>query len=164
MFNRDELLGAELKRLAANPGHVALAVDLSADWRLANQLFGDAQAEARVYALHLLRHLAESGDPSWVATAVDRIGATLNAAESWTKGIEHDYVAALAAYLRAVGLDRFIADQAGFYERMHLSERTSLEVQKAFHDSGILVAASPVQIAQVREEFWRFLGKEPPRG
>lgn len=164
MFNRDELIRSELDRLAHDAKHVALAVDLATDWRLATQLFGDDQAESRVYALQLLRHLAETGNPDAVATAVDRIGQTLNAEDKWTKGIEYDYVDSLSVYLRSVGLDRFLADQAAYYDRMHLTERTSVEVQKAVHDSGILKDASPTIVAQVRSEFWRYLGKEPPHG
>lgn len=164
MFNRDELIRAELARLARDPKHVALAVDLATDWQLASKLFGDQQAESRVYALQLLRHLAEAGDLRSVATAVDRIGTTLNTEDPWIKGVEYDYVDALSVYLRSVGTDKFLADQASYYDQMHLTERTSLEVQKAVHDSGILKEASAATLQQVRDEFWHYLGKEPPRG
>lgn len=164
MFNRDELIRTEMERLARDANHVALAIDLATDWRLATELFGSEQAQSRVYALQLLRHLADSGKTDSVATAVDRIGAQLNTETSWTKGIEYDYVDALASYLRAVGLDNFLGDQAAYYDRMHLTERTSVEVQKAVHDSGILNNAPDSVLAQVRREFWSYLGKEPPHG
>jgi len=164
MFNRDELIRTEMARLTRDAGQVALAIDLATDWRLATDLFGDQQAQSRVYALQLLRYLAETGKTDSVALAIDRIGAQLNAEPSWTKGIEYDYVDALASYLRAVGLDNFLADQAAYYDRMHLTERTSVEVQKAVHDSGILNNVPDSVLAQVRKEFWNYLGKEPPHG
>lgn len=164
MFDRDALIRDELSRLARDPAHVALAVELASDWQLATRLFGKQQAEARVYAQAMLRYLAETGAQQHVARAVDRIGAQLNAEGPWTKGIEYDYVDALAVYLRSVGTQQFLADAASYYAQMHLTERTSLEVQRAVYDSGILKDASPETLAQVRQQFWAFLGKEPPRG
>jgi hypothetical protein len=32
------------------------------------------------------------------------------------------------------------------------------------YDSGILRDASPTVLAQVRKDFWNYLGKEPPNG
>ena len=58
MFNRDDLIREEMSRLARDPRHVALATDVATDWQLATQLFGDEQAQARVYSLQLLRHMA----------------------------------------------------------------------------------------------------------
>jgi hypothetical protein len=164
MFNRDELIRAELERVGRNPKHVALAIDLASDWQLASKLLGDEQAPARVYALQLLRHLAEAGDTEAVETVVDRIGTALNTDEPWTKGIQYDYVDALSTYLRAVGIDRFLSDPATYYDRMHLTERTSLEVQKAIYDSGLLKQVSATTLEQVRKGFWLYLGKEAPHG
>jgi hypothetical protein len=164
MFNRDDLIREELARLARDPQHVALAVDVATDWKLATQLFGDDQAQARVYALQLLRHMAETGTLHGVETAVDRIGVAMNAEEPWKKGIEYDYVDALSVYLRSVGVDRFLSEPMTYFDRMHLTERTSVEVQKAMYDSGILRDASPTVLAQMRKDFWNYLGKEPPNG
>lgn len=164
MFNRDDLIREELARLARDPQHVALAVDVATDWKLATQLFGDEQAQARVYALQLLRHMAETGTLHGVETAVDRIGVAMNDQEPWKKGIEYDYVDALSVYLRTVGIDQFLSEPMTYFDRMHLTERTSVEVQKAMYDSGILRDASPTVLAQVRKDFWSYLGKEPPNG
>jgi hypothetical protein len=164
MFNRDELIREEMARLARDPRHVALAIDVATDWQLATQLFGDEQAQARVYSLQLLRHMAETGTLHGVETAVDRIGVAMNAEEPWKKGIEYDYVDALSVYLRSVGIDQFLSEPMTYFDRMHLSERTSVEVQKAMYDSGILRDASPTVLAQVRKDFWSYLGKGPPNG
>jgi hypothetical protein len=145
MFNRDELIRDELARLARDPQHVALAIDVATDWKLATQLFGDEQAQARVYSLQLLRHMAETGALHGVETAVDRIGVAMNDQEPWKKGIEYDYVDALSVYLRSVGIDKFLSEPMTYFDRMHLTERTSVEVQK-------------------RKDFWNYLGKEPPNG
>jgi hypothetical protein len=164
MFNRDELLRSELERVARDPRHVALVVDVASSWRLASELFGEDQAQARVYSLQVLRHRAQTGDIKGVETAVDRIGAELNGEGAWTKGVEHDYVEALAIYLRSVGVEKLLAAPELYYDRMHLSARTSLEVQKAFHDSGILKDVSATSLAQLRKAFASYLGEEPPRG
>jgi hypothetical protein len=164
MFNRDELIRAEMERAARDPKHVALVIDVASSWRLASELFGEDQAQARVYSLQVLHHLADTGDVKGVETAVDRIGAELNAEATWTKGIEHDYVDALAIYLRSIGLEKLIAAPELYYDRMHLSARTSVEVQKAFHDSGILTNASATALAEVRKMFSSYLGEEPPHG
>jgi hypothetical protein len=164
MFNRDELIRDELARLARDPQHVALAIDVATDWKLATQLFGDEQAQARVYSLQLLRHMAETGALHGVETAVDRIGVAMNDQEPWKKGIEYDYVDALSVYLRSVGIDKFLSEPMTYFDRMHLTERTSVEVQKAMYDSGILRDASPTVLAQMRKDFWNYLGKEPPNG
>jgi hypothetical protein len=164
MFNRDDLIREEMSRLARDPRHVALATDVATDWQLATQLFGDEQAQARVYSLQLLRHMAEAGTLGGVETAVDRIGLALNTPDPWKKGIEYDYVDALSVYLRSVGIDKFLSEPMAYFDRMHLTERTSVEVQKAMYDSGILRDASPTVLAQVRKDFWNYLGKEPPNG
>ncbi len=138
MFNRDQLVKNEVEAFIQNPDAVHLALDVVTDYTLAARIYGEDQAFARIHAIRVLRHLAKTGHHSHVEEAVIRLGAKLNEMSVWEKGIDHDYVALLSTYIRAMGLTKILDDPETFLATIGHTPKTSLQIHKAFWDSGIL--------------------------
>lgn len=135
MINRDELRDEIMDRLLTQEGSVQMAVHIAADWEYAQTLFGEEQALARVSAIRLLKRAAERGNALPIEDAMGQVGERMNASDQWEKGIQQDYTALIAAYVNTRGVDAFLADPGRFFEKVGLTERTALEVERGLFDS-----------------------------
>lgn len=138
MFNRTALQEKEYERVVNDPAALALARDVATDVAAAQEIYGDEQALMRTYAVRSLSYAAAHGKPEVVENAVDVIGRKLNVSEKWEKGVQHDYVELAASYVRHLGRQALLADPESVWQRIHLTERTSVEVGRALYDSGVL--------------------------
>ncbi|HEY5959747.1 MAG TPA: hypothetical protein VIV60_24505, partial [Polyangiaceae bacterium] len=121
-----------------DPAALALAVAVATDLEAAKEIYGKEQALMRTYAVGSVSYAAAHGHPEIAVNAVDVLGKKLNESEHWEKGIERDYVDLTASYIRTLGRQTLLADPESVWRRIHLTERTSVEVGRALYDSGVL--------------------------
>jgi hypothetical protein len=157
MINRDEIQAVEFATVARDPAVLALGRSLAIDPALAGRLYGQDQALVRVAAVRTLTHLPRNGRPELVGEAVDALGQKLNGAGIWHKGIEHDYADLLTGHIQAVGKAEILRDPEAFFERIHLSPRIRAQVGQAFFASGFQAAASPEEMARMREAYRHYV-------
>jgi hypothetical protein len=152
MLARDELRGAIMDDLIAEPGYLDLMTHLVVDWRYAESQFGRDQALARVSSIATLKRAAEHGNTAPIETALSEIGGKMNTEQSWEKGIQHDYTDLIAGYINAQDTDKFLENPQRFFELVKMSDRLSNQVATGIYDSKL--RAIPADV--LRERLGRY--------
>lgn len=152
MLGRDELRAQIMDSLLAEPGYLKVVTDVVVDWRYAESLFGSEQALARVSSIEVVKRAAERGDSAPIETAMSKLGDTLNAQQTWEKGIQHDYTDLIAGYINTLDTDKFLDNPQHFFELVKLTERTSNEIAKGLYDSKMRAISKEV----LRERLGRY--------
>lgn len=135
MLARDELRGAIMDDLIAEPGYLDLMTRVVVDWHYAESLFGKDQALARVSSIATLKHAAERGDTAPIETALSGLGGKMNEEQSWEKGMQHDYTDLIAGYINVQDTDKFLQDPQHFFELVKMSDRLSNQIATGIYDS-----------------------------
>jgi hypothetical protein len=152
MLARDELRGAIMDDLIAEPGYLDLMTNVVLDWRYAESLFGRDQALARVSSIATLKHAAERGNTAPIETALSGLGSKMNAEQSWEKGMQHDYTDLIAGYINAQNTDKFLQNPEHFFELVKMSDRLSNQIATGIYDSKL--RAIPADV--LRERLGRY--------
>ncbi|WP_437659799.1 hypothetical protein [Sorangium sp. So ce1182] len=112
--NRLALQQELLTRLAADPAAIALLRDTLICGRVARDTFGEHQAEARVLALKLLRHLAETGRSEPLEETLVTLAARLTEGGDLNKRADADLVDMLADLIELDDGRALLADPSGY--------------------------------------------------
>jgi len=162
MLARDELRGAIMDGLIAEPGYLDLMTDVVLDWRYAESLFGRDQALARVSSIATLKRAAEHGNAAPIETALSGLGSKLNVEPSWEKGIQHDYTDLIAGYINAQDTNGFLDHPQRFFDLVKMSDRLSTQVATGIYDSKLRAVSADV----LRDRLGRYFPAtaKPPSG
>lgn len=160
MLARDELRGAIMDDIIAEPGYLDLMTNVVVDWRYAESLFGGDQALARVSSVATLKHAAENGNTAPIETALSQLGSKMNGEQSWEKGIQHDYTDLVAGYINAQDTNSFLENPQHFFELVKMSDRLSTQVATGIYDSKLRALSPDV----LRERLGRYFPSttQPP--
>ncbi|ASD66065.1 hypothetical protein [Pseudoalteromonas piscicida] len=118
-----------------NPDILELQHDILVKKDIADSLFGENQAHARLLAIDYLGYLSSNGQRKPIEKTISALSQRINN-EEWSKGIEHDYVDLILKYTDSLSQDELmsnfevIVEFSGYSQKSHDLFTTGLSLSE----------------------------------